>query len=163
VSPAGGVTVRDARPDERATITGRLREWWGTEIMVSRGRSVDAAAIGALIAELDGAFAGLATYELRDGDCELFTLNAAVEGRGAGSALLDAVGERAAASGCGRLWLSTTNDNLRALGFYQRRGLRLVEVYPGAVDAARVAKPSIPAIGLDGIPLHDELVLARSL
>jgi hypothetical protein len=51
----------------------------------------------------------------------------------------------------------TTNDNLDAIRFYQRRGMRLVAVHRGAVDEARRIKPSIPLIGEHGIPIHDEL------
>ncbi|MFF5052519.1 hypothetical protein ACFY1S_04950 [Micromonospora sp. NPDC000663] len=49
--------------------------------------------------------------------------------------------------------------NLRALRFYQRRGMRLVAVDRGAVDRARRLNPQIPLVGEHGIPLHDELVL----
>jgi Acetyltransferase (GNAT) family len=62
-------------------------------------------------------------------------------------------------AGCRRVWLITTNDNLRALRFYQRRGFRLVAVHPDALARSRELKPSIPEIGLDGIPLRDELEL----
>ena len=61
------------------------------------------------------------------------------------------------------MWLLTTNDNLDALRLYQRHRFRLVEVRPGAVDLARRAKPSIPAVGAYGIPLRDELILERDL
>ena len=57
--------------------------------------------------------------------------------------------------------LTTTNDNVDALRFYQRHGFRLVELRPGAVDAARRLKPEIPATGAHGIPLRDELELER--
>lgn len=57
----------------------------------------------------------------------------------------------------------TTNDNLRALALYQRRGFRLVALRCGAVDDARRRKTSIPEVGDGGIPLHDELELARLL
>jgi hypothetical protein len=57
------------------------------------------------------------------------------------------------------VWLTTTNDNLHAMRFYQRRGLRIVAVYPGAVDRARQTRPSIPQIGNDGTHIHDELEL----
>jgi GNAT superfamily N-acetyltransferase len=62
-----------------------------------------------------------------------------------------------------RLRLTTTNDNLDALRFYQRRGFRLVALRPGAVDAARALKPEIPVTGAHGIPLRDELDLERAL
>ncbi len=63
--------------------------------------------------------------------------------------------------GVRRIWLVTTNDNLRALRFYQRRGMRITAVDRGAVDRARAVKPEIPLVGADGIELHDELRLER--
>ena len=89
--------------------------------------------------------------------CEILTLHADQQGHGAGTALIEAVGQLARRQGCARLWLITTNDNLNAIGFYQRRGMRLVAVHPGAVDEARRLKPSIPLIGAGGIPIRDEL------
>ncbi len=59
--------------------------------------------------------------------------------------------------------LITTNDNMRALRFYQRRGFRLVALNPGALERSRELKPEIPETGMHGIPLSDELVLARAL
>jgi hypothetical protein len=77
--------------------------------------------------------------------------------------LLAAVVEEAKRQDCERLWLITSNDNLRALRFYQRRGLRLVAVHRGAIDHARSIKPEIPLVGEHGIPIHDELELELAL
>ena len=61
-----------------------------------------------------------------------------------------------------RLWLVTTNDNLDALRFYQRRGFRVADVRPGALDDARRSlKPTIPEVGRFGIPIRDEIILER--
>ena len=58
----------------------------------------------------------------------------------------------------------TTNDNVLALGFYQRRGFGLVALRTGAVDKARRdLKPEIPELGQSGIPIHDEIELSLSL
>jgi len=84
-------------------------------------------------------------------------------GLGTGTALLDALTRQLCAEGCVRLWLTMTNGNLSALQFYLRRGFRLTAVRPGAVDAARKLKPTIPLFGEHGIPLHDELDLCRIL
>ena len=54
---------------------------------------------------------------------------------------------------------TTTNDNVDALRFYQRRGFRLAELRTGAVDRSRQEKPQIPRVGDYGIPLHDEIDL----
>ena len=58
-----------------------------------------------------------------------------------------------------RVWLITTNDNLQAMKFYELRGFRIVAVDRGAVDRARLLKPSIPLVAGSGIELHDELEL----
>ena len=82
---------------------------------------------------------------------------------GIGTRLIQAVTQAAQAAGCKRLWLITTNDNLHALRFYQKRGFTLVSIYRNAVDAARQMKPHIPLIGDDQIPLHDEIELEMML
>src|SRR4029450_8050799 len=90
---------------------------------------------------------GLATYDVANDEWELTSLNSFAPGKGVGSALLQTVEEAAVSSGARRFWLITTNDNLHALGFYQRRGYRLAALYAGAVDEARMLKPSISEIG----------------
>ena len=57
----------------------------------------------------------------------------------------------------------TTNNNLRALAFYQKRGFRLVGLQPGAIDDERKLKPSIPEVDSAGLPIRDELHLELSL
>jgi ribosomal protein S18 acetylase RimI-like enzyme len=155
--------VRALRPGERRWLAEHLELAWGSTTVVSRGRVHDASALAALLATDGEELVGLATYEL-DGDaCQIVTLEAFRQWSGVGSALLAAVADHARAHGCRRLWLVTTNDNLAALRFYQRRGLRLVALHAGAVDAARALKPEIPQIGNDGIRIADELELELSL
>ncbi len=106
---------------------------------------------------------GLVTYRIRNRDCEIVSLDSLDEGRGIGTALLRAVVDEARVRRCVCLVLTTTNDNLRALGFYQKRGFTLVKVRPGAVDETRKMKPAIPEIGENGIPLRDEIDLEMKL
>jgi GNAT superfamily N-acetyltransferase len=117
-----------------------------------------------LVAEQGGKLAGVLTYVIGEDSCEILTLHATERWRGAGTALLAEVEELARQRGRRRLWVLTTNDNLDALRFYQRRGFRLAELYPGAVQDARVRlKPEIPASGNHGIPIRDEIVLDKLL
>jgi len=116
-----------------------------------------------LVAEGDGEPAGLLTYRIDGGDCGVVTINAFPRGAGAGTALMEAVAAAARDAGCRRVWLITTNDNLRALRFYQRRGFRLAALHRDALARSRDLKPSIPEVGLDGIPLRDELELELTL
>jgi GNAT superfamily N-acetyltransferase len=145
---------------DAAWISGFLRERRRTTIVVVHGEIIDAAALPALIAENRQ---GLATYRLHGRDAELVTLDAVPPGAGIGTALIEALSTRLRAEGCERLWATTTNDKLSALRFYLRRGFRLIQVRPGAVDDARKRKPSIPMVGEHGIPIHDELDLCRIL
>jgi ribosomal protein S18 acetylase RimI-like enzyme len=156
------VRVRPLAEADREWAAGRLRDLWG-EGVVSRGRMLDATALPGFVAEEDGEPAGLLTYRIDGGDCEVVTINAFPKGGGAGTALMEAVAAAARDAGCRRIWLITTNDNLRALRFYQRRGFRLAALHRDALDRSRELKPSIPEVGLDGIPLRDELELELRL
>jgi ribosomal protein S18 acetylase RimI-like enzyme len=80
---------------------------------------------------------------------------------GVGTLLLEAAVGEARRHGCREIRLTTTNDNLDALRFYQRRGMRLAALRPGAIDRSRLDKPDIPRIGDYGIPLRDEIELSR--
>jgi ribosomal protein S18 acetylase RimI-like enzyme len=82
---------------------------------------------------------------------------------GIGTALLEAVKGAARAAGCARLILTTTNDNLHALRFYQRRGFVLAGVRLNAIAESRRLKPEIPLTGYDDIPIRDEIELAIGL
>ncbi|MDQ6822762.1 MAG: GNAT family N-acetyltransferase [Actinomycetota bacterium] len=159
----GVAFIRPARAAERGSIREQLRNRWGSPTIVTGGRARDASSLPALVAAQGEEIVGLATYELSDRECELITLDAFRSGTGIGSALLSGVRDVAFQHGCVRLWLITTNDNLDALRFYQRRGMRLVAVHQGAVDAARRLKPAIPLTGEHGIPIHDELELELEL
>jgi ribosomal protein S18 acetylase RimI-like enzyme len=149
--------VRPLSPEERDGLTGLLTREWGSPTIISRGQIHDASRSPALGCFDGGRLIGLVTYDPGGERCEILTLNAFEPGRGVGSRLLAAVSEAARVAGCGRLRLITTNDNLEAVRFYERRGLRLVAVHHGAVDEARKRKPEIPEFSPDGIRISDEL------
>ncbi len=162
------VLVRRALAEERPALLRLLAQRWGSTEIVSRDRVTDAAGAEAFVAVLDGsdepgAVVGVATLVVRDEEAELLTLDALEEGAGVASALIEAVARAAAEAHARLLVVSTTNDNLRALALYQRRGFRLLELRAGAIERARSRKPSIPLVGGSGILVRDELVLVRDL
>jgi GNAT superfamily N-acetyltransferase len=152
-----GLEVRPVAEEERPELVELLTREWGSPRIVSRGVEHDASRCPAVVCVEGERPLGVATYEVTGRECELLTIDAFQKGRGIGSRLLGAVIQQARAAGCRRLWLVTTNDNIDAVRFYQRRGLRLVSVHPGAIDQARRLKPSIPEIGQYGIRIRDEL------
>ncbi len=147
----------------------RLRQFWiehwGGEEMISRGNVYRPEQLEGFVVEDDdrGVWIGLLTFFIKDGECEVTSLDSLREGQGIGSRLMDETIQEARARNCKRLFLITTNDNLNALGFYQKRGFEIVAVYRGAINESRKRKPSIPLIGLNGIPLRDEIELEINL
>ncbi len=154
--------VRPLGDADREWARATLRELWG-EGAVSRGVVHAPAALPGFVAQEADEPVGLLTYRVDGDDCEVVTIDAFPQGAGVGTALVAAAADAARAAGCRRVWLITTNDNLRALRFYQRRGFRLVALHPNALARSRELKPSIPEIGQDGIPLRDELELELTL
>jgi GNAT superfamily N-acetyltransferase len=155
--------IRALTAGDRGWVERFARERWGSELAVSDGR-VHRLSELAGFADLDGErVIGLVTYLIEGERCEVISLDAVEQGRGVGSELLERAVDAARDAGCRRLELITTNDNLRAIRFYQRRGLRLVAVHPGAIERSRELKPEIPLIGDHGIPLRDELLFGRDL
>ncbi|MGW5077287.1 GNAT family N-acetyltransferase [Micromonospora echinospora] len=158
------IRVRQARDGDRAALAALHEREWGGPVVVVHDTRYDLRDLPTLVAVDDsGVFAGALAYRVDADGLEVVSLAASAPGAGAGTALLAAAEEAATAAAADRIWLVTTNDNLGALRFYQRRGLRIVAVDAGAVDRARAVKPTIPRVGADGIPLHDELRLARHL
>ena len=157
------VEVRPAGSDDGEWVTTILRQRWEGRALV-RDQEFDLTRLPAMVAWIEGRRTGVATVR-RDpsGDAELMSLDSLEEGLGAGSALIEAACEWAFSTGAARIRVVTTNDNLRALGLYQRRGFSLLALRCGAVDRARRRKPSIPEVGEGGIPIHDELELERTL
>jgi GNAT superfamily N-acetyltransferase len=153
------VEVVPSTDEDRAALEAFLHAHHALRV-ARRGELVDSSAQPAFLAWSDGELVGVATYVISDGDCELLTLHATRRFGGIGSALVSAVKDAARRGGCTRLWVVTTNDNVDALRFYQRRGFRLARLRPGAVtESRRTLKPEISALGEYDIELRDELEL----
>lgn len=154
--------IRALEPSDRAWLREFLIEHWGSPQMVYSKGIHHCDRLPGFAAFQNGHPIGLITYALSDETCEIVSLDSLQEGKGIGSALIEAVEGEAAKRSIGRIWLITTNDNLNALRFYQKRGYQLVQVHRHAVAKARKIKPQIPLIGYDGIPIQDEIELEKT-
>lgn len=150
--------IRERSEEDRGWIVELLMERWRATAVAIHGETIDLLTLPALVAV---EAQGLATYRVADGEAELVSLDAALPGNGIGTALLDALAVKLSQLQVTSLWVTTTNDNLEALRFYQRRGFELRRLRPRAVEQARLLKPTIPLIGDNGIPIRDELDLCR--
>ena len=151
--------IRPVNEGDHDWMTSLLKEFWASNIVVTRGRIHNTIELPGFLAVQEDKPVGLVTYRIEDNECEIITLNSLIEGIGIGSALIDTVKDTAVTANCKRLWLITTNDNVNALLFYQERGFSLVAVYPNAIEHSRRLKPEIPLVGNNGIPIRDEIEL----
>jgi GNAT superfamily N-acetyltransferase len=153
------ITIRPVGEDDRPMLAWLIAQLWGSEVVAVHGSSLRPAELPGFIAEQSRMIVGLLTYQLLADTMEIVTLNAIDRRAGIGTALIEAAVGQARRLGCHEIRLTTTNDNVDALRFYQRRGFRLAELRPGAVDRSRQDKPEIPRVGDYGIPLRDEIDL----
>ena len=153
------ISIRSLSFDDVPRLRQFLIEHWGGEEMLMRGHVYRPEQLEGLVVEDGDEWVGLLTFFVRDGECEVTSLDSLREGQGIGSKLLEKVIEEARRRGCKRLFLITTDDNLSALGFYQKRGFQIAAIYRGAVNESRKIKPGIPLVGFNNIPVRDEVEL----
>lgn len=145
------------RPDDAGWKRSALIRAWGGTTVARLGRLVDVMPLDGFIAHHDGERRGLLTFNVAGDELEVVTIHTDVPGKGIGRGLMDAARRLALAQGLGRIWLTTTNDNVRAIEFYQRLGMDLVRLHHDGVARSRRLKPAIPLIGDNGIPIRHEL------
>ncbi len=141
----------------RKVVNNFINERWLTMEMIIRGRIVDMTKVDGIVVKEEGEIIGLLTYEIKDTTLEIISLDSLVEGKGIGTNLINCVKKIARKSGCKRIILITTNDNINAIRFYQKRGFDMVHFYHNAIDISRQIKPEIPLLGENGIPLKHEI------
>lgn len=77
---------------------------------------------------------GIITYEVFGNMCEIVSLDSFEERKGIGTKLVDCVLKVAEEEQCRQIWLITTNDNMNALRFYQKRNFVMTHLYVNAVE-----------------------------
>lgn len=150
-------------PSCRETITAFIQQQWYTTTMIIRGKEIDMTQVEGFYVKEDSDLIGLITYLVYGDTLEITSLNSLRENRGIGTQLLETVVEEAQKRGCRRVVLITTNDNIRAIQFYQKRGFDMANLFRNALEVSRKLKPEIPLIGDNGIPLRHEIEFERVL
>ena len=145
----------------REVINTFIRERWYTTVMVIRGRQIDMTATEGFFLREQEKVMGLITYIVYDGILEITSLDSLRENQGIGRMLVDRVVREAKERGLQKIVLVTTNDNINAIRFYQKRGFDMAHLFRNAVDVARKVKPEIPLVGEYAIPLHHEIEFER--
>lgn len=141
----------------RAEVNQFIKEHWYSTKMVVRGQEFDMTEMEGIVARNEGQIIGLITYMFRNTICEIMSLDSLEEKQGIGTALLNMVIQEARENNIQKVVLITTNDNINAIRFYQRRGFDMANLYCNILDVSRKLKPEIPLIGENDIPLRHEI------
>jgi len=157
------MNIRRLTAEDLPRLRRFWKENWGDEFVVAHGMIYHPDTLDGFVAMEGDEWVGEITYTFSGTDCEIVSLDSLREGQGIGTKLINAVVDQVRKQNCKRVFLITTNDNLHALGFYQRRGFELVRIHRAAMSETRKLKPFIPLIGMNNIPLRDEIELEMNL
>lgn len=147
----------------RSLIDAFIKQHWYTTTMVIRGKEIDLTkAEGFYFSEGDN-IVGLITYIVYDNILEITSLDSLYQNQGIGSKLVDTVIHEAKERNLQKIVLITTNDNINAIKFYQKRGFDMARLFHNALDISRKLKPEIPLIGENSIPLRHEIEFELSI
>jgi N-acetylglutamate synthase-like GNAT family acetyltransferase len=135
---------------------------WGSDIIVSRGKTYRAEDLDGILVYENSKIIGLGLYYIKNNECEIVLLETFVENKGIGTQIIEKIKTIAKANDCKRLWVITTNNNINALKFYQKRGFYLSNIYINAMEESRKLKPEIP-LEYDGIEIRDEIEFEMKL
>jgi len=144
--------------------TAEAAEEIGGPVVVSAGCLYDLREHPTLIALWGQDPVGLIVFRESDDSFEVLAIKASRKNEGIGSALLSEVEDIARQRSIRCIGLSTTNDNLDALRFYQKRGFRVCAYHVGAFDdVLRLKGKSADAkvVGYFGIAMRDVIELSK--
>lgn len=150
-------------PVDQEYIRKYWESTWGLPVVSTR-RSYNPEDVQGLVYRDEwGEAQGLITWHIEGDSAELVTVDAYQQGRHIGGRLLTAAEAELLKRGGRHLMIVTTNDNLRAIGFYVRHGYRITKLDLDGVERVRKLKPDVPRTGHDGLPLRDMLELSKDL
>ena len=155
--PLTSLSMRALEPGDADWVTATLQQAWGSVWVARKGERLDASAFPGHVAVFEGGRVGLAIVVARGDQYEVLSLQALIEGQGIGRALMQQCFEKARSMGCLRVWLTTTNNNVRAFEFYQRLGMNMCAFHRDGVAVSRLFKPSIPLRDEHGVAIAHEL------
>ena len=142
---------------DRTLVDEFIRQQWYTTTMIIRGKEIDMTQTEGFYVKEQEDIIGLITYLVSDDVLEVTSLNSLCENQGIGTKLVDAVIREAKDRKLKKILVVTTNDNINAIKFYQKRGFDMACLYHNALDISRKIKPAIPLMGDHSIPLRHEI------
>jgi ribosomal protein S18 acetylase RimI-like enzyme len=155
------VLVREATDRDRAAARALFQQDFGRTQIVAFGEVMDIDQMPALVAIMRDEPSGALSYRLLGDALHIVALatDPMWQRSGVGGHLIAEAELLARRLNLEKLLVCTTNDNLPALYFYQRRGYRLTELVPGSL----IRHTHQEVAGFAGIPARDEVRLEKRI
>jgi ribosomal protein S18 acetylase RimI-like enzyme len=155
------VLVREAADQDRPAVRELFQRDFSRSHIVAFGEVMDFDQMPALVAVFYQDPAGALAYRLLGDALHIVALatDPMWQRSGVGGHLVAEAELLTRRLGLKRVVVATSNDNLPALYFYQRRGYRLTDLIPNSV----VTSTHQEQAGFAGIPVRDEIRLEKQL
>lgn len=150
------IKIKKAKPHEIKDVY--IKEWHA-DFIVTKGNIIKYNDVKGFTAKKNNNLLGLITYIKRGNEIEIISFNSFLENKGVGARLLEYVIKKFNKKNIKRIFLITTNDNLKALRFYQKKNFIIKNIHINSIEKSRIIKPEIPVYGMDGIEIRDEIEL----
>jgi ribosomal protein S18 acetylase RimI-like enzyme len=150
------------KPDEeRQAIQKFVKRFWGEDEQLTFDRKFIVTRLPAYIAKADSNIIGFISFAEIDDAMIIVALGILPEyqNAGVGRGLIREIEQESKKLRKRKLMVSTSNDDLPALAFYQSNGFQIYEVKPNIV----AEKHGMILKGIGDLPIRDELRLQKPL
>jgi ribosomal protein S18 acetylase RimI-like enzyme len=147
--------------NDKAKIREFVKRFWGEDEQLSFDRRFMVSGLPAYTAKIGKEIVGFVSFTEMDDALIIVALGTLprFQNAGIGGSLIRKVEAEARKLKKKRLLVSTSNDDLPALAFYQLLGFQIYEVKPNVITE----KHGKVQEGIGGLPVRDELRLRKSL
>jgi len=146
---------------ERETVKELVKRFWGEQEQLTFNRTFLVAELPAYLAKVREDVVGFVSFAGLDNALVIVALGILprYQNAGIGRRLIEKVEAEAKKLGKKRLLVSTSNDDLPGLAFYQSLGFQIFDVEPNVI----AEKHGEVLSGIGGLPIRDELRLQKIL
>lgn len=151
--------INDATPDDKTQIRKLVKRFWGEQEQLTFDRTYNVTELPAYVARIDGNVVAFLSYAEANDDIIIVALGVLPQYQniGVGRRLVEKVEDAARPRRKKKILVSTSNDDLPALAFYQSLGFQIYDVKPNVIAEKHGGEQE----GIGGLPVRDELRLRK--
>lgn len=151
------ISIREASASDYEKIDQLANHFWSKSQVIRFEKEYDILKLPAYVVIANDNVSGVLSYALEPESMVIVTLDVlpGYQGLGAGRMLLDIAKEKASDAKKNEVLVSTSNDDLPAIYFYQKNGFQIFDVKPNLIAEHHGEL----RVGFAGISSKDELRL----